>query len=169
MAFSHAITLTAEERLSAAEAMLPTKRVHNLGTCLVTANCAGKRTIFQVERSSELMLEVLQHYREHYKLHASVLMPDHFHLLLTPQDTTLERCLQLVEGGFSRRYHLEGGLNDVWQTSYADHRCRDREDYLNHKTYIEENPVKSGLSSLAEEYGWPSVSRSLRQKHSLGG
>jgi putative transposase len=149
--------------------MLPTKRAHNFGTYFVTANCADKRSIFQVERNSELMFVVLQHYREHYRLHAFVLMPDHFHLLLTPQDIALERCLQLVKDGFSRRYHLEGGMKDVWQTGYADHRCRDREDYLGHKTYIEQNPVKSGLSTLAEDYGWSSASRSLRQKHSLGG
>ena len=149
--------------------MLPAKRVHNFGTYFVTANCADKRSILQVERSSELMLKVLQHYRGHYRLHAFVLMPDHLHLLLTPQDITLERCLQLVKGGFSRRYHMEGGLKDVWQRGFADHRCRDRADFLEHKTYIEQNPIKAGLSSLAEEYGWSSASRSLIQRHSLGG
>ena len=154
---------------SAAEAMLPIRRVHNFGTYFVTANCAGKRSLFQVDRNSALLFQVLQHYREHYKLHAFVLMPDHFHLLLTPQAMTLERCLQLIKGGFSRRYHLEGGLKDVWQKGYADHRCRDREDFVKHKTYIEQNPVAAGLCPSAGEYAWSSASLVLREKNSLGG
>ncbi len=103
--------------------MRPTKRVHNFGTYFLTANCASKRTLFQMDSNAALLFETIQHYREHYKLHAFVLMPDHLHLLLTPVDITLERCMQLIKGGFSHRYHQAGGLNDVWQTGYADHRC----------------------------------------------
>jgi REP element-mobilizing transposase RayT len=78
--------------------------------------------------------------------------------------------LQFVKGGFSRRYHLElGGLRDVWQKGFADHHCRDREDFLKHKTYIEQNPVRAGLCASAEEYEWSSASRVLREKKSLSG
>ena len=97
-------------------------------------------------------------------------MPDHFHLLLTPGDIALERCLQLIKGGFSRRYHLElGGLRDVWQKGFADHRIRDRDDYDKHLRYIEQNPVAAGLVASPEEYEWSSASRSLREKRSLSG
>jgi len=150
--------------------MLPIKRVNNFGTYFVTANCADKRRVFQVERNAALFFEVLQSYREHYKLHAFVIMPDHFHLLLTPGDVPLERCLQFIKGGFSRRYKLEAGpLISLWQKGFADHRCRDREDYLKHKKYIEQNPVRAGLCAVAEEYPWSSVSRSLRGGESLSG
>jgi putative transposase len=43
----------------------------------------------------------LLEYRDegHYQLQAFVLMPDHFHMLLTPSDTTtLERAVQLIKG-----------------------------------------------------------------------
>lgn len=149
--------------------MLPIRRAHNFGTYFVTANCASKRALFQVERNASLMFSVLQSYREHYKLHSFVIMPDHIHLLLTPAET-LERSMQLIKGGFSHRYHKElGGLKDVWQTGYADHRCRDREDFLNHKKYIEQNPVVAGFCSSAEAYLWSSVSRTLLGGDSLGG
>ncbi len=81
--------------------MLSIQRVHNFGVYFVTANCASKRPLFHVDRNAQLLFETIQHYREHYKLHAFVIMPDHFHLLLTPQAITLERCLQLIKGGFS--------------------------------------------------------------------
>ena len=150
--------------------MLPIQRVHNFGTYFVTANCASKRSVFQVAQAAELFFDVLQHNRQHYKLHAFVIMPNHFHLLLTPSGAALERCLQLIKGGFSRRYRLElGGLRDVWQKGFADHRVRDREDYDKHLRYIEQNPVAAGLVSSAELYPWSSVSRVLREKKSLSG
>ena len=49
-----------------------------------------------------MFLNTLQHYRHEgcYKLFAFVVMPDHVHLLLTPQGITLERTMQLVKAGF---------------------------------------------------------------------
>src|SRR3989442_3739934 len=52
------------------------------------------------------MMDVLVHYREQmrYVLHEFVIMPDHLHLLLTPEaDISIERALQLIKGGFSYR------------------------------------------------------------------
>lgn len=36
-----------------------------------------------------------------YLLHEFVVMPDHFHLILTPTGITLERAMQCIKGGFS--------------------------------------------------------------------
>jgi putative transposase len=53
---------------------------------------------------AQLLVEILQQYRlqKEYLLHEFVVMPDHFHLLITPTET-LERALQLIKGGFSYR------------------------------------------------------------------
>jgi putative transposase len=74
-----------------------------------------------------LFLETLQHYRNsgHYKLHGLVVMPDHVHLILTPQIVTLERAVGFIKGGFSRRLSLEF---PVWQRGFTDHRIRDAAD-----------------------------------------
>ncbi len=60
-----------------------------------------------------------------YLLHEFVVMPDHFHVLLTPQKT-LERAMQLIKGGFSFRAKKEMGFSgEIWETSFYDHRVRD--------------------------------------------
>jgi len=57
-------------------------------------------------------------------LHEFVLMPDHFHLLITPL-STLERALQLIKGGFSFRAKKElGFLGEIWEKSFYDRRVR---------------------------------------------
>jgi putative transposase len=136
---------------------IPT-RVASHGTFFITSPTFERRRLFQVAANAELFLETLQHYRRegHYKLHAFVVMPDHIHLLLTPQVITLERAVQLIKGGFSRRV---GSKFPVWQRGFADRRMRDREDYLTHVNYIHDNPVRARLCQLPEDYLYSSAYR----------
>ena len=56
-------------------------------------------------------------------MHEFVIMPDHFHLIITPIEITLERAVQFIKGGFS--FRLNKGLKlkrEVWQTSFVDRR-----------------------------------------------
>jgi putative transposase len=70
-------------------------RSDGAGTYFVTSATFNRRRLFQVAAKADLFLEVLQNYRRegHYKLHAFVVMPDHIHLLLTPQGITIERVV----------------------------------------------------------------------------
>ena len=113
----------------------------------------------QSGRMANLFVEVLFGYRaqEKYLLHEFVLMPNHFHLLLTPT-LTLERALQLIKGGFSFRAKREVGFTgEVWQKSFYDRRVRDWEEYCAFRRYIHLNPVKKGLASVPEEYPYSSA------------
>jgi putative transposase len=86
-------------------------------------------------------------------------MPDHFHLLITPQ-TSLERAVQFIKGGFSYRAKKELQSNlEVWQKGFSDHRIRDCGDYQKHVQYIFNNPIKRGLVSSPEEYLYSSIQR----------
>jgi putative transposase len=112
---------------------------------------------------ARLFLDVLLHYRgqRKYLLHEFVVMPDHFHLLVTPIET-LERAMQLIKGGFSCRAKKElGFMHDIWQSSYYDRRVRDAEEYFAFREYILQNAVKRGLAAVAEEYprcsAWPQM------------
>ncbi len=73
-------------------------------TYFITACAFQKQQLLQSDRMAQLFLNVLFNYRsqEKYLLHEFVLMPDHFHLLITPL-LALERSLQLIKGGYSFR------------------------------------------------------------------
>ncbi len=130
-------------------------RASRPGTFFVTSGTYNRRRLFQVQRNAELLIETLQHYRSegHYKLHAFVVMPDHIHLLLTPQET-LERTIGLIKGGFSHR--LASKL-PVWQRGFTDHRIRDAEDFEIRRTYIHQNPVRANLCEMPEAYPYSSA------------
>jgi putative transposase len=129
------------------------------GTYFITAGTFQKQRLLQSDRMARLFLDVLLGYRsqEKYLLHQFVLMPDHFHLLIAPL-LTLERALQLIEGGFSFRAKRElGFLGEIWEKSFYDRRVRDWEEYSAFRQYIHRNPVKRGLATVPEEYAYSSA------------
>jgi len=126
----------------------------------ITASTYQRRFIFQSNPLARLFVEVMLHYREEkkYLLHAFVLMPDHFHLLLTPT-LTLERALQLIKGGFSFRARKELGFGgELWEKSFYDRRIRDLAEYENCRNYIRQNPVRARLVETAKDYPFSSAS-----------
>ena len=109
---------------------------------------------------ARLFVEVLFHYRDHknYLLHEFVLMPDHFHLLISPA-LSLERSLQLINGGFSYRAKKELGFaREIWEKSFYDRRVGGAEDYYNFKQYIRQTPMKQGLVTEVASYRYNSAS-----------
>ena len=126
------------------------------GTYFITTSCWEKRPLLQTDRMACLFIETLLAYRDQkkYLLHEFVVMPNHFHLLVTPLEESLERCLQFIKGGFSHRARKEFGLRTaIWQTSFYDHRVRDAAEYDRARSYIHQNPVRRGLVERAED--WP--------------
>ena len=131
-------------------------------TFFVTAATWGRRAIFRAEPMAQLFIDTLQRYRsqDKFRLYEFVLMPDHFHALLTPApDTPLEKAVQLIKGGFSFRAKKELGSNlEVWGTGYTEHRVKDADDYRQHVAYIHENPVRANLAETPLGYLYGSAS-----------
>jgi putative transposase len=134
-------------------------------TYFITSTTASRRRIFQVDRNSELFLQILRENRakNRIQLHAFVVMPDHVHLLLTPApETSLEKAMQYIKGGFS--FKLKSSF-DVWDKSYTNHRIVDTEDYQRHLTYIEQNPVRDRLVQDARSFPFSSARFALGRIH----
>jgi putative transposase len=132
---------------------------NNGQTYFVTSNCAERRPLFRHERWANMFLETLFSYRpERYLLHEFTVMPDHFHALITPQET-LERAVQCIKGGFSfKAKRAFDWRHDVWSAGFSDHRIRDFGDYEVHRRYIARNAVKARLVEEESAYKFASPS-----------
>jgi len=130
-------------------------------TFFVTSVAFGRRPLFQNTRMAELLLDVLRHNRTQgrFLLHEFVIMPDHFHLLITPvAEVPLEKALQFVKGGFSFRAKKELEFHgEIWQLGFTNHRIKDAEDSERHREYIRRNPVKRFLAERAELFPYSSA------------
>lgn len=129
-------------------------------TFFVTSSIAEKRNLLQSERSAGLFLRVLYEYRAQrkFRVHEFVVMPDHFHVLLTVgSDMTVEKAVQFIKGGFGFRAGRELGFSaPVWQKGFSEVRVLDAEAYSGIREYIWNNPVKRGLVSEAAEFPYSS-------------
>ena len=126
-------------------------------TYLVTAVTAGRRSLFQVTATAKLLERTILEYRSQGKflLHAFVIMPDHFHALITPApEVSLEKAMQFIKGGFS--FRLKSKL-DVWMRSFNESQVMTEEKFRNCVRYIEENPVRRGLAAAPNEYRFSSA------------
>jgi putative transposase len=121
-----------------------------------TTKTSLAQRLLQSERNAMLLIDVLRSNVAAGKLelHDFVIMPDHVHLLMTlPRDTTIEKAMQLIKGGFSYRLKRELGYKgEAWQRGFSGVRISDEQSFLRHREYITRNAVKAGLVDTADQY-----------------
>jgi putative transposase len=140
----------------------PKHRTAIAASYFVTTRCWQGRHVFQVPEVAQLFVETLLDYRARgaYQLHEFVLMPDHFHLMVTPSSkTSLEKVVQLIKGGSSHRIHkVTDSKMPMWQEGFYDWTIRDTRDWDTKAQYIRTNPLRAKLAS--SETDWPYSSAS---------
>jgi len=139
----------------------PSRIVASQRTFFVTSSTWNKQALLQSDRPARLLIDVLYHYRRHdkYLLHEFVIMPDHFHLLITVgAETTVEKAVQFIKGGFAFRAGCELGFRaPVWQKGFSEVRVTSAEALPGIRTYIQSNPVKRFLAQAPPDYPYSSA------------
>jgi putative transposase len=91
-------------------------------------------------------------------LHAYVLMPNHVHLLLTPNSSTgasiLMKHLAQRHAQFVNRLRKRTG--SLWEGRFYSTPVADSSYVLTCHRYIEMNPVRAGMVDHPKEYPWSS-------------
>ena len=124
------------------------QRGHNRGTCFFDDQ----------DRLAYLgwLREALE--RERCSLHAYVLMTNHFHLLLTPEQA--DRVPQVLIS-VGRRYvqyinHTYGRTGTLWDGRYKSSLVQAETYLLLCQRYIELNPIRAGMAADPVDYRWSS-------------
>ena len=107
-----------------------------------------------------IVLDAIKHFHEiRYLVTATVIMPDHIHLMLKPIVSesnvvfSLSKILQGIKGFSAREINkARGSKGSFWQEESFDRIVRDHDEYLEKWNYIRNNPVKTGLCQSPEEY-----------------
>jgi REP-associated tyrosine transposase len=95
--------------------------------------------------------------RHQWILHAFVLMPTHFHLVLTVLDDVLQPGMRDAFGpyaqGFNRRWGRAGHLKAA---PYKLRRVNDEPDLCGVVRYVARNPVRAKLCESPRDWRWSS-------------
>lgn len=118
-------------------------------------------------RIAGLVAQALLHgetVRRAYDLLAWVIMPNHVHVVLQPQQMLPEilRWFKATTAGRANR--VLGRTGAFWQREYFDHWIRDRRELLATITYVEENPACAGLVKQPDEWRWSSATQHAGDK-----
>ena len=126
----------------------------------VTQRGNRRQPTFFCDEDYALYLSLLGEWcgRWHVDIWAYCLMPNHVHLIAVPET---EEGLCRAIGEAHRRYtrHInfrEGWRGHLWQGRFASF-VMDARYTLAAARYIELNPVRAGLSAVAEAYPWSSA------------
>ena len=138
----------------------------------VTGNIIDRITIFNQEGCSEAFIEELRTLilRWPAKLISWVLMPEHFHLIVNPQDGDIQSFVRSLKSLATRKlwevsqhpgFILEkpaadGSIHQVWQDSFKALPLWSSWMIWQKINYIHANPVKAGLVKSAKDYRWSS-------------
>ena len=123
----------------------------------VTKCVEGRRPLLANPDSAEAIIDSLVFARAkgRIKLLAFVVMPDHYHVLLTLMPGEELSMFMLSMGSFTanRIRDLLGYRGVVWQRDgYYEHRCRNESEVLDYAAYIHHNPVRKGLVDREEDW-----------------
>lgn len=120
----------------------------------------GRQQVFNTEGDYRCFVDLMAEGRERYpvKLLAWCLMPNHFHLLVSPErGEDLSRWMQWVMTSHVRRYHrLYQSSGHVWQGRYKSFVVQNDTHLLTVARYIEGNPVRASLVRSSRDWCWSS-------------
>lgn len=118
------------------------------------------QAVFSGPSDYQLMLELLlEHARTlDVAVHAYVLMPDHFHLLLTPPSVTaLPQMLQAMGRRYVRYFNDQHGrTGTLWDGRYRCTVLQPERFLLPCMAYMDLHPVRAALAASAADYAWSS-------------
>jgi putative transposase len=120
----------------------------------------GKNDVFHKEGDYYAFLSVIKEARQFFLVDilAYCLMPNHFHLLLQPQQAAgLSKMMQWLMTCHVRRYHQHyGTCGHVWQGRYKSFLIQEDEHLVTVARYVEGNPVRALLVDSARQWPWSS-------------
>jgi putative transposase len=102
-----------------------------------------------------------------YTIDAIVILPDHLHMILTPNDVSeYPRIIKAIKYNFSKNYHNDEVEQSMsrhkremkagWQKRYYEHTIRDEKDYQRCFAYIRDNPLKHEYVTDVKEWRYSS-------------
>ena len=121
----------------------------------------GRSEVFHKDGDYAAFLKLLT--RVPMRLLSYCLMPNHFHLVLWPQnDGDMSRWMQWLMTAHVRRYHRHyNSSGHVWQGRYKSFPIEEDDHLLSVMRYVERNPVRAKTIPIrkAHRWAWSSIGR----------
>lgn len=106
--------------------------------------------------STYLFGKVYQEYSS--KLHAFVLMPNHYHMLMSTPLENIDQIMNYWIRELSKKINYRSGrINRVFGGRYKWCSIQDERYHANVYKYVYQNPIKANLTDNVETYPWSTI------------
>jgi len=126
----------------------------------ITCSCYHRQPRLATPERGDLFLRVLEAARRRYRfvVVGYVVMPEHFHLLMSePQRDNPSVVMKVIKERFTRLLRRRSTfLAPVWQKRFYDFNVWTPEKRVEKLRYMHRNPVKRGLVEKPEDWKWSS-------------
>jgi len=128
----------------------------------------GRQKVFRTAEDYQFFLELMAKAKQIHpvKIFAYCLMPNHFHVVLQPEeDGELSRWVHWLLTSHVHHHHLihktEGHL---WQDRFRAFIVQEDAHFLSVMRFVEGNPVRKGLVESADQWPWSSHGETIGKK-----
>jgi len=122
----------------------------------VTSRTNDKNKVFGNNLALKILLLAIEEAKEKYafKLHNFCVMPNHFHLLITPADgTNLSRIIQRIKTNSAKIWNcIQGSQDHLWGERFYSRPVQSFSEYVSVHNYIDQNPVEAGLVKNPQDW-----------------
>jgi len=136
----------------------------------VTSRTNDKIRIFENRLGRKIMLIALQDAKDKFRFRLAnfCVMPTHIHLLIGPSEgTSLSDIMHYIKNRSAKRWNcIHGSTDHVWGHRYFARAIKDPQEFSFIMEYIDQNPVKAGLSPAPAEW---KASGAYYKAHNLPG
>ena len=138
----------------------------------ITSSCYRRQPQLHTARRRDLFLKLLEEARCNYRfvVHGYVVMPEHFHLLMSePEVGDPSVVMKVVKQRCARHLHRgrkqtssdqttlwESAPEPMWQKRFYDFNVWSERKRIEKLRYMHRNPVKRGLVERPEQWRWSS-------------
>ena len=135
----------------------------------VLNRAAARQTLFEAAEDYEAFERVLEqaHQREPMRILSYCVMPNHWHLVLWPQqgrDDQVSEFMRWLTVTHAQRWHSHfqtSGTGPLYQGRFKAFPVQSDEHLWTLIRYVERNPKRANLVRRAEQWRWSSLWRSL--------
>ena len=128
--------------------------------CHIIQRGNNRTEIFLKAEDCRFFLGVLQEARLKHQcqLYSYCLMPNHFHLIINPQQTgNISLFMKLIGGKYARYFNKRyGRTGTLWENRFRSFLIFGEHYFIRCLRYVETNPVRAGLVKIPDSYQWSS-------------
>jgi putative transposase len=134
----------------------------------ITCSCYRRLPLLGTANRRDLLLNLLEEVQQRHRfvLLGYVVMPEHFHLLISePQKATPSIAMQVLKQRFAhqvlaqlrtQRSSSPLAAGEIWQRRFYDFNVWTEHKRIEKLRYMHRNPVKRGLVIQPEQWAWSS-------------